>query len=57
LTAALRRCDLRYCDYGDTDVTIADSRLSMLADLLGLGAGPRVLASSKGLTPIGAGAP
>jgi hypothetical protein len=36
LNVALRRCELRYCDAGDTGQVAADTRIGMLADLLGL---------------------
>jgi hypothetical protein len=36
LSVALRRCELRYCDTGDAGPIAAETRLSMLADLLGL---------------------
>jgi hypothetical protein len=36
LAAALRSCQLRYCDQGETDMFVAQARISMVADLLGL---------------------
>ena len=36
LNVALRRRELRYCDTGTTAVTTAATRMSMLADLLGI---------------------
>jgi hypothetical protein len=47
LGVAMRRCELRYCDSGESDPVVADARIAMLAELLGLmpswqpaGAGP-----------------
>jgi hypothetical protein len=36
LGVAMRRCELRYCDTGEADPVVADTRIAMLADLLGL---------------------
>jgi hypothetical protein len=36
MSVALRRHDLRYCDFGDAGPVQADTRIAMLADLLGL---------------------
>jgi hypothetical protein len=36
LGVAMRRCELRYCDTGDAGPVVADLRIDMLADLLGL---------------------
>jgi Sulfotransferase family len=36
LHAAMRRCDLRYCDPGDADPLDTQTRIGMLADLLAL---------------------
>jgi hypothetical protein len=36
LSVALRRHTIRYCDQGDTGPVTADTRVAMLADLLGL---------------------
>jgi len=36
LGVAMRRCDLRYCDTGEAGPVLADLRIGMLADLLGL---------------------
>jgi Sulfotransferase family len=36
LGVALRRCDLRYCDTGEAGPVVADLRIDMLADLLGI---------------------
>jgi hypothetical protein len=36
LSVALRRHMIRYCDQGDTGAVTADTRIAMLADLLGL---------------------
>ncbi len=36
LSVALRQCELRYCDIGDAGPVAADTRIGMLADLLGL---------------------
>jgi hypothetical protein len=33
---AMRRCELRYCEDGPAGPTAADTRISMLADLLRL---------------------
>jgi len=36
LSAALRACELRYCDLGDAQVATTAARITMLAELLGL---------------------
>jgi hypothetical protein len=36
LSAALRACELRYCDLGDAQVATAGARIAMLSELLGL---------------------
>jgi hypothetical protein len=36
LGVALRRCDLRYCDSDDDGPVLANIRLDMLAELLGV---------------------
>ena len=36
LGVAMRRCELRYCETGDAGPVVADLRIGMLADLLGL---------------------
>jgi hypothetical protein len=36
LSVVLRRYELRYCDYGDAGPVVAEARIGMLADLLGL---------------------
>ncbi|MBO0833986.1 MAG: sulfotransferase, partial [Actinobacteria bacterium] len=36
MSVALRRHDLRYCDTGEAGPVVADTRIAMLADLLGL---------------------
>jgi hypothetical protein len=36
ISVALRSCQLRYCDNGDSTVATADIRMSMIAHLLGL---------------------
>jgi hypothetical protein len=36
MSVVLRRHDLRYCDFGDAGPIYADTRVAMLADLLGL---------------------
>jgi hypothetical protein len=36
LSAALRRNELRYCDFGENDVFVTEARIGLLADLLGL---------------------
>jgi hypothetical protein len=36
LSAALRACELRYCDLGDAQVATSAARIAMLAELLGL---------------------
>ncbi len=33
---ALRRNELRYCDYGESGTFVSESRVALLADLLGL---------------------
>jgi Sulfotransferase family len=39
LGVLMRRCELRYCDAGESDPVASDSRVGMLADLLGLRTG------------------
>jgi hypothetical protein len=41
LHAALRRCQLRYCSPGDDGPLATQTRVAMLADLLGLGSWPQ----------------
>jgi hypothetical protein len=36
LSAALRACELRYCDTGDTEIPTTAARVAMLSELLGL---------------------
>ena len=36
LSVALRSCDLRYCDNGETTPVTADARIGILGQLLGL---------------------
>jgi hypothetical protein len=36
LSAALRACELRYCDTGDADIPTTSARIAMLAELLGV---------------------
>jgi hypothetical protein len=36
LSAALRACELRYCDFGDAAVATTAARIAMLSELLGL---------------------
>jgi Sulfotransferase family len=36
LSAALRRCELRYCDFGENDIFVTEARVALLAALLGL---------------------
>jgi hypothetical protein len=36
LSAALRACELRYCDTGDTDIPTTSARIAMLSELLGV---------------------
>jgi hypothetical protein len=36
LSVALRRNELRYCDYGESDILLNEGRVALLADLLGL---------------------
>jgi hypothetical protein len=36
LSAALRSCELRYCDTGDTEIPITSARIAMLSELLGV---------------------
>ena len=36
LSAALRHCEVRYCDLGDTGAAMTDARIAMLAELLGV---------------------
>lgn len=36
LSAALRSCELRYCDTGDTEIPITGARIAMLSELLGV---------------------
>jgi hypothetical protein len=36
MSAALRRNELRYCDYGESDLFVTEARISLLAALLGI---------------------
>jgi hypothetical protein len=36
ISVALRRNQLRYCDYGENDNLVCEARISLLAALLGL---------------------
>jgi hypothetical protein len=36
LSAALRRNEVRYCDFGENDIFVTESRIALLATLLGL---------------------
>ena len=36
LGVAMRRCELRYCDTGEAGPVVADLRIGMVADLLGI---------------------
>ena len=36
MSTALRRNELRYCDYGENDFFVTEARISVLAVLLGI---------------------
>ena len=51
LSAALRRNELRYCDYGENDFFVGEARISLLAALLGLPALTDTAALAGGPVP------
>jgi hypothetical protein len=58
LHAALRRCDLRYCGSGEDSPQVSQTRVAMLADLLGLGSWQQPDAAPVGTSvPMVAAAP
>lgn len=54
LGVAMRRCELRYCDTGDAGPVVADLRIGMLADLLGLAPSWQATTQPADLTPLAA---
>jgi Sulfotransferase family len=50
LSTALRRGEIRYCDYGANDIFVTEARIALLAELLGLPAMPAGTPAS-GKTP------
>ncbi len=58
LHTALRRCDLRYCGSGEDSPLVTQTRVAMLADLLGLGSWGRPNAAPLDTAaPVAAAAP
>ncbi len=58
LHTALRRCDVRYCGSGEDSPLVTQTRVAMLADLLGLGSwGQPDAASLPTAAPVAAAAP
>jgi hypothetical protein len=55
LHAALRRCELRYCSPGDDGPLATQTRVAMLADLLGLGSWPQAAATDEATGTAAAG--
>jgi hypothetical protein len=55
LSVALRRNELRYCDYGESGIFISEGRLALLADLLGLPSLAHNAAIASGQFPALAG--
>lgn len=51
LGVAMRRCELRYCDTGDAGPVLADLRIGMLGDLLGLTPSWRAPATARPARP------
>jgi hypothetical protein len=51
LSAALRRSELRYCDYGENDYFVSEARISLLAALLGTPAMGDTAAFASGQVP------
>jgi hypothetical protein len=47
LQVALRRCDLRYCSTGEDGPLVTQTRVAMLADLLGLGSWPQAATAGQ----------
>jgi Sulfotransferase family len=52
MSVALRRNQLRYCDYGENDNLVCEARISLLAALLGLPALPDIAAFADGRVPL-----
>jgi hypothetical protein len=57
LSVALRRNELRYCDYGESGFFVSEGRVAMLADLLGLPSLAHNAANADGQLPAPAGWP
>jgi hypothetical protein len=51
INAALRRNELRYCEYGENDFFVGEARISLLAALLGLPVLTDATAAVSGLVP------
>jgi hypothetical protein len=51
MSAALRRNDLRYCDYGENDFFVSEARISLLAALLGMPSLSDAAAFASGRVP------
>jgi hypothetical protein len=54
LNVALRNCDLRYLDTGETGAVASDNRIGMFADLLGITSWPRVAQDAPLITTVAA---
>ena len=55
LSVALRRNELRYCDYGENEIFVTEGRVALLADLLGLPSLAHNAAIAAGQLPALAG--
>ena len=55
MSAALRRNELRYCDYGENDFFVTEARISLLVALLGMPALADSAAFAGGQVPALAG--
>jgi hypothetical protein len=51
VSAALRRNELRYCDYGESNYFVTEARISLLMDLLGMPALVGSAAATGGRQP------
>lgn len=49
LHVALRHCELRYCSTGEDGPLATQTRVAMLADLLGLGSWPQAGTASQAM--------
>jgi len=52
MSTALRRNELRYCDYGENDYFVTEARITLLAALLGIPAMTEAAAFAAGQVPV-----